>query len=778
MQPMSRTLLAAVIGAVFSHIPSALAEDNPQNVSRENLTLPPAGQCIAPTSNQDSQQLPVNIEANNAQAFGQNQATYTGDVVVTQGDKTMKADTITVNQSQDNVTARGNVYFNDGQLHSISNLAVSDLEGNQTELTETKYQLLCQPGRGDAAYILKDGQSIYRMQDGSLTSCPEGDQSWRVKSSSIDIDNEAEEATLKHTRFEILDVPVFYWPYVTVPIGDKRKTGFLFPSFSYNSDDGYEINVPIYFNLAPNYDLTTKVNVYQHQGVQFENTFRYLTEDLGSGRILFDYMPNDRDYDGDGDRWGFNWTHEGIYDSHWKYEVDFSRVSDKDYFQDLSSDIGEREDSQLLQTGEVSYRTTNSSTTLLARDFQALTNATPYRLLPQLRSKYYGIELLGPLDVELDAHISRFDTDSERLPDATRVHIEPGLVLPLNKPWGSLTTEAKMLYTYYDQDLKDSTNDDLKEHVDRFIPEVRVKGNLNIDKKTTWHGYTQTIEPQLQYLYVEDKDQRDIYSGYDTTQLQGDYYGLFRDRQYSSIDYIAPANQFSYGATTRFYDSNYKERFNFSIGQIIYLNHNTSDYLDVDEEEREDFSAIAANTEFNFADTWFFDGELQYDTDLSDMQIANAAVEYRKPFGFAQLSYRYVAKSYIEDNATNLNNISKDDTDYGTITNEGISQVGITSQAKITDKVSAKLEYFHDVKENIMLEGVAGLTYTDDCWTVGVTYSRHIEAPKVETDRFGDNNEQEWGITVGIRGFGTNFTVERGEDDNALGYTRPFSLNN
>ncbi|MGB2079123.1 MAG: LPS assembly protein LptD, partial [Vibrio sp.] len=245
--------------------------------------------------------------------------------------------------------------------------------------------------------------------------------------------------------------------------------------------------------------------------------------------------------------------------------------------------------------------------------------------------------------------------------------------------------------------------------------------------------------------------------------------------KYSSVDYIAPANQFSYGATSRFYDSNYKERFNISLGQIVYLNDNTSDYRDDDEndETRSDFSAIALNTEFNFADKWYFDGELQYDTDLSDMQIANTSIEYRQPFGYVQLNYRYVTKNYIQDNAPDIS-----DTQLENYTNDGISQLGLLTKAKITDNWNAEVQYFHDTQENIMLEGMAGITYTDDCWSVGLTYTRHIEDKKVDTDRFGDNYEQSWGVNVGIRGFGTNAMIEHDGNDNALGYTRPFSLNN
>lgn len=39
-------------------------------------------------------------------------------------------------------------------------------------------------------------------------------------------------------------------------------------------------------------------------------------------------------------------------------------------------------------------------------------------------------------------------------------------------------------------------------------------------------GYTQTLEPRAQYLYVPYRDQSKIYN-YDSSLLQSDYSGLF-----------------------------------------------------------------------------------------------------------------------------------------------------------------------------------------------------------------------------------------------------------
>ncbi|MFA0698872.1 LPS assembly protein LptD, partial [Vibrio sp. 10N.222.49.C9] len=90
-----------------------------------------------------------------------------------------------------------------------------------------------------------------------------------------------------------------------------------------------------------------------------------------------------------------------------------------------------------LQQGKVSYRNDHWDTSLLVRDFQLLSTTTdlPYRMVPQLSAKYFYPELLPYLDFDMVSHATHFDTDDERNAkpgQATRLHIEPGLTIPLH----------------------------------------------------------------------------------------------------------------------------------------------------------------------------------------------------------------------------------------------------------------------------------------------------------------------------------------------------------
>ncbi|KJY66652.1 LPS biosynthesis protein [Vibrio coralliilyticus] len=790
MPRFPRTLLATSISAAFL-MPQAQAEDIPLDTSQEMpfigecQTLDLIDQCLVNEEEpENANQLPINVEADSLEAINGDKATYSGNVTVVQGKKRMKADNVTLHQQDNIVVAEGNVTFSDGELKTISDKAVNKLNTEEVTLENTNYKFLCEPGRGEAVYVSKTGKAVYEIEDGTITSCPEGDKSWRMKASSIDIDQNEEEATFYNPRFEILNVPVFYLPFLTVPIGDTRKTGFLYPTVSYGSSDGFEMEVPIYWNLAPNYDLETTLKYMQERGTQLNSEFRYLS-DLGYSTLKSEYLPDDKKYPAQGDRWGFQWQHNGIFQENWKFEIDYSKVSDISYFSNVDSSLGSQSDGQLLQEAQATYRSSAWDATILTRDFQVLTTSsnTPYRLLPQVEFNYYAPELMRYLDFDVISHVSQFDTDDPDKPSATRVHIEPGITIPVGTTWGTWTTEARVLGTYYQQDLDglnlaNFSNDgyNLKESTSRVIPEFRTHAGVVLERDTIlFDDYTQTLEPQVQYLYVPEENQSEIYL-YDTTLLQTDYYGLFRSRKYSGVDRIAAANQFSYGASTRFFDDQYKERLNISFGQIFYLDKDTKNSALDNQDNKSNYSAWAVEMDFNYDDYLFYHGGIQYDIDTSEVQLGNSTLEYRFSKGYVQGNYRYVTRSYIE--STLGDSIG----DLNTITKEGISQTGLLAGYQLTRNWHASAQYFYDLTSEEALEWLANLSYKSDCWYIGFSYSKQLQSGLLSEppQPLYENN---FSFNFGIIGFGTNLGSGSGvtgatSASNSLGYGRPFFLNN
>lgn len=781
----SRSLLASFAGCLLYGSP-VIADDGSKSVSPESSIIFPlqtdtVNSCEVPnkTSKEEEDQKPVLIQADSVEASNNSKATYKGNVHIIKGRQEIKADTITLHQQENIAIAEGNVDYSSMDMRSTSDKVTTDLTTEDTTMINTAYKMSCQPIRGTASRVLKTGQEIYQLEDASFTTCPAGDKSWRFKASDIELDQSDEWATFYNARFEVLDVPIFYLPYLTVPVGDKRKTGVLIPSVSLDSKNGFELSVPIYWNIAPNYDATTTVNYMEKRGTQLEAQFRYL-ESFGQGTVDVEYLNDDAKFKEKGARWGVSWDHSGIYQQHWKFDVEYSQVSDIDYFQDLNSNIGTRDEGQLQQSGEVSYRTQDWDMTMRVRDFQVLVeNQTPYRLMPQIEFNYYAPQFYKEFDFNLHSHISKFATDDSTKPSATRVHLEPTLSLPLSGTWWSLTPEASLLYTYYSQDFdhKDASLSELEEETSRTIPEVRINGAIYLDSTHKFLGeYLQTLEPKIQYLYVPDIDQSEIYGGtgdggYDSSKMQLDYYGLFRERQYSGVDYIAAANQFSLGATSRFYDDAYKERMNISFGQILYMNGSGT----TNENDTSNSSAWAIESDFNFNDYLFYHGGVQYDSNLSELQVANSTLEYRHTKGYIQANYRYVSKNYIESNVSFEDSLEQ-------ITQHGIYQAGLLSEYNIGDNWALKGQYFHDTKENQMIEALVGVTYLSDCWSFGLTYSDQLIAPNNDSSLAIGSYEPEYEsnimLSIAIRGLGTNTGITSGSATNALGYGRPFYLNN
>ncbi|EAR54274.1 organic solvent tolerance protein precursor [Photobacterium sp. SKA34] len=825
MSLTSHSLLATMVGLALNG--PAMAEDatylhkdiNDKHAVAEDQTTKTAvtddplamvrGVCIAPKDRkEDTNNTPITIEGDNVQAQQGHQAVYTGDVIVKQGTRTIAADKVTLQQKQQQriVTAKGNVYYHDGGIEMDGKQLQSDLNTKDSQMDDAVYRMTCQPGRGEAEQIDKrnvDGTQFYKMKDGTFTSCPEGDKSWRFAAGSLERDGDSPFADLYNARFEVLNVPVFYLPWLRIPVTKERMTGFLYPTLTYGSRNGMEYEAPFYWNIAPNYDLTLTPKYMNHRGLQTTAKFRYLNE-LGEGQVVGEYMGHDKKADfadyqlednkpNSGKYWGFQWTHSGIIDENWLVDIDYSRVSDFKYFErGLDSSIGEREDNNLLQTAEVSYRNSNWDTMLMVRDFQLLKDPenaeistdklSAYRLMPQLSSTYYKTDLGYGLDFKMPMSISKFENSTINKPDADRIIFEPTLTLPYATPWWSVTTQAKVNYAHYKQDKKEldkkSDFDALKDSVNRVVPEFRVNSSLYFERDTSILGshYTQSLEPQIQYLYVKDVDQKGIYNpfdyvggGYDSTRLQQDYYGLFSDRTYSGNDYIAPANQFTVGASTRYFDEDFKERFTLSMGQIFYIDKPVNQ--GTDNKEAKSYSATAVETEFNLDDSLFLKTAMQYDSSENDIQQGNVAVEYRNSGIFVQPSYRYVSSDYLTKYVSNPNteiNGKKD----------GISQVGLSIGFPVSDSVDIKADYYQDMNVNKMLESKVGFTYSSACWMIGLTYNRYAKDSLSQDFTEYDSNISFSFSLLGLQGAGPTFGQSSDDGGNILSYGDPFTLNN
>lgn len=733
----------------------------------------------------DPNSLPVHIQADKTDANFPDSALFTGDVNVQQGNSTLTAEQVELNQIQKEgqadpvrtVTATGNVHYNDNQIILKGPKAFSNLNTKDTDVDKGDYQMVGRQGRGDADKMkMRDSNRYTILENGTFTSCLPGDNSWSVMGSEVIHDREEEVAEIWNARFKIGPVPVFYSPYLQLPIGDRRRSGFLIPNAKYGSKNGFEFALPYYWNIAPNFDATITPNEMSKRGLQWQNEFRYLTG-LGTGLIGFDYLPDDSQYkrdhpdDDDNTRWLFYWSHNGVVDQVWRFNIDYTKVSDSQYFNDLDSKYGSSTDGYATQKYSIGYANENWDATLAAKQFQVfadISNPNVYRAMPQLDLNYYKNDV-GPFDVHLYGQVARFTNVNPNYPEATRLHFEPAINLPLTNGWGSLNTEVKMLATHYQQDIPDDFYDtDLKSSVDRVMPQFKTDGKMVFDRDMDWSkGYTQTLEPRLQYLYIPYRDQSDIYT-YDSTLLQADYTGLFRDRSYSGLDRIASANQLAGGVTTRIYDDALVERFNASVGQIYYFTApRTGDTSSIIDQNDDTGSLVwAGDSYWKIDNNWGVRGGLQYDTRLDSLSLGDAVLEYRKDADrMVQLNYRYASPEYIQATLPQVTNPGYQ---------QGISQVGMTASWPIAERWAVVGAYYYDTKANQPANQLVGVQYSTCCWAINVGYERKI------TDWNNTNETSKYdnrvSFNIELRGLSNDHSLGTGEmlRSGILPYQRAF----
>ncbi|MGV4408195.1 LPS assembly protein LptD [Citrobacter freundii] len=760
------TLLATMIASAF--------------YSHQGLAADLASQCMLgvpsydrPLVQGETNELPVTIHADNAKGNYPDDAVFTGNVDIAQGNSRLQADEVQLHQKQAEgqpepirtVDALGNVHYDDNQVILKGPKGWSNLNTKDTNIWEGDYQMVGRQGRGKADLMKQRGENRYTiLENGSFTSCLPGSDTWSVVGSEVIHDREEQVAEIWNARFKLGPVPVFYSPYLQLPVGDKRRSGFLIPNAKYSTNNYFEFYLPYYWNIAPNMDATiTPHYMHRRGGIMWENEFRYLTQ-AGAGLMEFDYLNSDKVYedehpkDDNSRRWLFYWQHSGVMDQVWRFNVDYTKVSDTSYFNDFDNKYGSSTDGYATQKFSVGYAVQNFDATVSTKQFQVFDaqNSNSYSAQPQLDVNYYQNDV-GPFDTRIYGQAVHFVNTNDNMPEATRVHLEPTINLPLSNNWGSINTEAKLLATHYQQTNLDWYNSNpqntkLDDSANRVMPQFKVDGKMVFerDMQMLAPGYTQTLEPRAQYLYVPYRDQSHIYN-YDSSLLQSDYSGLFRDRTYGGLDRIASANQVTTGVTSRVYDDAAVERFNISVGQIYYFTESRTgdDNIKWENDDKTGSLVWAGDTYWRISDRWGLRSGIQYDTRLDSVATSSSSIEYRRDENrMLQLNYRYASSEYIQATLPSY---------YSTAEQykNGISQVGAVASFPIADRWSIVGAYYFDTNVNKEADSMLGLQYNSCCYAIRFGYERKLNGwDNTQKHAIYDNTI---GFNIELRGLSSNY---------------------
>ncbi|HZF30357.1 MAG TPA: LPS assembly protein LptD [Gammaproteobacteria bacterium] len=579
-----------------------------------------------------------------------------------------------------------------------------DQKAETIRLSRAGFDMPKRPAHASADEIVLTSNSRLSMANVLFTTCPADHPSWQLHARDIDIDVNGGVGTARGMKLDFKGVPILYAPYFTFPVGNQRKSGFLTPDIGERDRTGFDLTVPYYLNLAPNYDLSLEPRYMSKRGTQLRSELRYLLPN-SKGQLGFEYLPDDNET-GD-DRRYVNFSHDSLFGDNWRVLAGVEQVSDATYFEDLGTSLAVTSQTHLDRFVDITYYAPSWSLLTRFQDYQTIdTTLTdeerPYERVPQMlfggrwNGRLLGFDSTTEL-VNFERNVGvtgwRLDTTQELSLRFARsgMYLTPAVAVRQTNYWvddpatGTESTPARGLAV---------------ESLDTGIKFERDAGRSG--------NWIQTLEPRALYVHVPLEAQDDL-PVFDTITPDFNLVQLFRKYRFVGPDRIADTDQLSFGLTTRLIGAgDGRERLAATLGQTRYLKaqHVSLPGQPPIDERSSDYVAEMA---LGLAQTWNLDVGYQWNSDTDLTARAETRFEYRpkddRLFGFG---YRY--------------------------RRELLEQGDIWVVWPVAEKWRVIGRYSYSLLEKEPLEQFAGWEYESCCWRFRMVGRRYVSRSTGDAD--------------------------------------------
>lgn len=629
----------------------------------------------------------------------------------------VNADSMRYDTPTDELTAKGHVRLQSQGAVTRGPELQLNLEAQTGYMDQPQYLLASEHARGQADRAEFLGKDQLQLSNASYTTCSPGQDDWFIRAGQLHIDRTTQEGVARNARVEFMGVPLLYTPWISFPLNNQRKSGLLAPSFGTTGNSGTEFTLPYYWNIAPNYDATFTPRLMQKRGLQLGGEFRYLQPGY-AGTFQGEFLSNDKV--AHTDRSAVNFQHQQSFGYGLTGNLNLQRVSDDNYFRDLSTLVAKTSQTILPREGVLNYA--NGGLSLMGRvqRFQVLQDplapiTEPYDRRPQVTLGYNKLDFLAT-DLRLAGDYTDFRND--RLVSGQRFYVAPSISLPISRSYGYLTPRLGVHYTRYSLDnttigRPDSTGTarNYDSNATRSLPIYSVDGGLMFERESSLFGnaMVQTLEPRLYYLYVPFKDQSRLPS-FDSGEADFNFAQIFSENRFTGNDRISDANQMTLALTSRYLEPDTgQERLRAMIGQRI--NFSTPRVTLVAAAPRERRSDFLASLGGLVAPGWFLDSAWEYNPNDKHTQRYNVGGRYSpEPGKVANLTYRF-----------NRNTLR---------------QFDASTQWPISAQWQGLARWNYSIQDRRTLEGLVGLEYNKSCWALRLVAHRFATATQQATNAF------------------------------------------
>jgi LPS-assembly protein len=495
----------------------------------------------------------------------------------------------------------------------------------------------------------------------------------------------------------------------------------LFPEFGVSSSRGIELGVPWYWNIAPNQDAIIEPRYMERRGLALGGNYRYLTRST-RGTLTGNYLPDDDVIDED--RYQYRYQQLSSILPNLYFDVDFQDISDSDYFNDFSNNLGSTSQTHIDRNTSLNYSLKNWSLRALVQDFKTIDESTaisdrPYTRLPQITFNGDTVIADSPVLFTLDSELVDFRHDDDTKTTGIRMTLRPGLYMPLSGAAWFFNPAIKFSHTQYNVGTDGNTAQPGTEQDvdDRNLPMASIDTGLFFERQLD-SGYQQTLEPRLFYLNVPFEDQNNT-PIFDTSFPEFSFAQLFRDNRFVGGDRVGDANQLTLALTSRVLNPDSgDELLRASIGQIYYFEDRKVS-LDgtVDTDKQSDIIAELAST----WSRWTGRIDLQWDINNDELSRENYFLHYKSDDrNLFNIGYR----KRLDDQQVD------------------IEQTDTSLVYAITDQYSTVARWNYSLQDDRSIDIIAGLAYDNCCWSIQLLAQHRLKNTTLlttETDEEYDN---------------------------------------
>jgi LPS-assembly protein len=686
----------------------------------------------------------VIIDADRIERTSKDEWNASGKVQLTYKDIVMTTERLEYNSETEDARTPGPVRFAEG-IHWII--------GSHMEVNLQTQQGIFYDAEGftdqefyfKAKLVRKTGQDTYQAESAFITACEEDLPKWRfaMRRANLNVNNYA---SARNTVFRVKNLPLFYTPYMRIPLERKRRaSGFTIPNTGSSTNKGRRVSESFYLTLGESADMTVTGDYFSKRGIGYGGRFRARPRN-DSYLDLTSYFIRDRLKQG-GSLFAANAYTQLPYG--FRGVAQFNLVTSFTFRQVFSD------------TFRAATTPNETSIIFLTNNFRSFgfnlgfnreetffpTRNILIRKAPIIELRSVGAPIGKNFHLEFESTlegVSRIDALVQTPPVEQRFDFFPRVYYSgLKTAWFSLLPRVGLRETLY-SDSKDPDTDQLaRRHLRRQYVEADVDllGPILQRRFDFWGGLTHSIEPEINYRWIHGID---------------DYRRILR---IDDVDAVANTNELEYGITQRLFrranffgdgETNH-ETVSLSIAQKYFLDSNFGGALQAGsinqfyplntltgflyETERRRFSPLTAL--LRVSPSFHYSADLRADYDAERGGFRTTSVTGSMSLSRLQGGLTYFLTRKI---------------DASSFTSHQVQALIIYGQQLNGFSVSTLLNY--DFQRSALLNSISRINYFWDCCGVSLEYLQF---------NVNFRNESQFRFSFFLKGLGAFGNIQRPE---------------